>query len=73
MLGSSIFYTSTINRVAKKMRTYFEMGTDGHRFLCFKFEISCLRRYLRGVSIQLLVRLICVISQQMVIFILFSQ
>ena len=24
-----------INRVAKKMRTYFEMGTDGHRFLCF--------------------------------------
>ena len=23
------------NRVAKKMRTYFEMGTDGHRFLCF--------------------------------------
>ena len=29
-----------INRVAKKMRTYFEMGTDGHRFLCFQFGIS---------------------------------
>ena len=27
-------------RVAKKMRTYFEMGTDGHRFLCFQFGIS---------------------------------
>ena len=26
--------------VAKKMRTYFEMGTDGHRFLCFQFDIS---------------------------------
>ena len=26
--------------VAKKMRTYFEMGTDGHRFLCFQFGIS---------------------------------
>ena len=23
------------NRVAKKMRTYFEMGTDGHRFFMF--------------------------------------
>ena len=30
----------TKNRVAKKMRTYFEMGTDGHRFLCFQFGIS---------------------------------
>ena len=29
-----------VNRVAKKMRTYFEMGTDGHRFLCFQFGIS---------------------------------
>ena len=28
------------NRVAKKMRMYFEMGTDGHRFLCFQFGIS---------------------------------
>ena len=28
------------NRVAKKMRTGFEMGTDGHRFLCFQFGIS---------------------------------
>ena len=28
------------NRVAKKMRTYFEMGTDGHRFLCFQFGVS---------------------------------
>ena len=28
------------NRVAKKMRTYFEMGPDGHRFLCFQFGIS---------------------------------
>ena len=28
------------NRVAKKMRRYFEMGTDGHRFLCFQFGIS---------------------------------
>ena len=28
------------NRVAKKMRTYFEMGTDSHRFLCFQFGIS---------------------------------
>ena len=30
----------TFNRVAKNMRTYFEMGTDGHRFLCFQFGIS---------------------------------
>ena len=30
----------TKNRVAKNMRTYFEMGTDGHRFLCFQFGIS---------------------------------
>ena len=29
-----------INRVAKKMRTDFEMGTDGHRFLFFQFGIS---------------------------------
>ena len=28
------------NRVAKKMRTYFEMGTDGHRFVCFQIGIS---------------------------------
>ena len=26
---------TSFNRVAEKMRTYFEMGTDGHRFLCF--------------------------------------
>ena len=31
---------SVFDRVAKKMRTYFEMGTDGHRFLCFQFGIS---------------------------------
>ena len=31
---------SAINRVAKKMRTYFEMGTDGHHFLCFQLGIS---------------------------------
>ena len=49
------------------------MGTDGHRFLCFKSEISWLRRYPRGVSIQQLVRLMCVISQQMVSLFLFSQ
>ena len=30
-----LFPAPTFNRVAKKMRTYFEMGTDGHRFLCF--------------------------------------
>ena len=28
------------NRAAKKMRTDFEMGTDGHCFLCFRFGIS---------------------------------
>ena len=28
------------NRVAKEMRTDFEMGTDGRRFLCFQFGIS---------------------------------
>ena len=28
------------NRIAKKMRTYFEMGRDGHRFLCFQFGFS---------------------------------
>ena len=53
------------------MGTYFEMGTDGHRFECFKcfqIGISSLRRYLRRVSIQLLDCLVCVISQQMVIF-----
>ena len=54
------------NSVAKKMRTYFEMGTDGHRVLCFYFGIILLRRYLRGVSIHLRVCLIYVISQQMV-------
>ena len=27
-------------RVAKKMGTYFEMGTDGHRFVCFQNGIS---------------------------------
>ena len=26
-------------RVAKKMRTCFEMETDGHRFLCFQIGI----------------------------------
>ena len=31
---------TVINRVAKKMRTYFEMGTDGNRFLCFQIGIS---------------------------------
>ena len=66
-----LFANTRLNRVAKKMRTYFEMGTDGHRFLCFKFGISLLRRYLRGVSIQLLVRLMCVISQEIVIFLYF--
>ena len=29
-----------INRVAKKMGTYFEMGTDGHRCVCFQIGIS---------------------------------
>ena len=38
------------DRVAKKMRMDFEMGTDGHRFVCFKFGISRLRRHLRGVT-----------------------
>ena len=28
------------NRVTKKMVTYFEMGTDGHRFVCFQIAIS---------------------------------
>ena len=27
------------NRVAKKMRTYFEMGTDGHHFYVFNWEL----------------------------------
>ena len=35
-----------INRVARKIRTYFEMGTDGQRFVCLKSGISILRRYL---------------------------
>ena len=30
----------TYNRVAKKMGTYFEMGTDGHRFICFEIGSS---------------------------------
>ena len=34
------------NRVATKVRTYFEMRTDGQRFLCLKSRISILRRYL---------------------------
>ena len=37
---------STYNRVATKVRTYFEMRTDGQRFLCLKSRISILRRYL---------------------------
>ena len=28
------------NRVARKMGTYFDMGTDGHRFGCFQIGIS---------------------------------
>ena len=35
-----------LNRVATKVRTYFEMRTDGQRFLCLKSRISILRRYL---------------------------
>ena len=31
---------STTNAVANKMRTYFEMGTDGHRLVCFQIGIS---------------------------------
>ena len=31
---------STTNAVAKKMRTYFEIGTDGHRFVCFQIGTS---------------------------------
>ena len=27
------------NRVAKKMGTYFEMGMNGHRFVCFQIGI----------------------------------
>ena len=30
----------TLNRITKKLRTDFEMGTDGHRFSCFQFGIS---------------------------------
>ena len=37
---------ASANRVARKMRTYFEMGTDGQRFVCLKSGISILRRYL---------------------------
>ena len=44
----------------------------GHRFLCFNSELVDFEGTL-GVSIQLLVRLMCVISQQMAIFYLFSQ
>ena len=43
----------------QKMGTYFEMGTDGHRFVCFQTGISWLQRHLWGVSIQLLVRPTC--------------
>ena len=42
----------TFNRVAEKMRTYFEMGTDGQRFFPFQSGISFLRRYLRAVSVH---------------------
>ena len=34
------------NRVARKMRTYFEMGTDGERFVSLKSGNSILRRYI---------------------------
>ena len=30
---------SLVHRVAKKTGTYFEMGTDGHRFVCFQIGI----------------------------------
>ena len=33
--ASTILEHSAFNRVAKKMRTYSEMGTDGHRFFRF--------------------------------------
>ena len=32
--------SNVCHRVAKKMGTYFEMGTDGHRFLFFQIGIS---------------------------------
>ena len=41
------------NKVAKKMGTYFEIGTDAHRFVCFQSGISIPRRYLRGVSVYI--------------------
>ena len=39
-LKAEVWVEAVTNRVAKKMRTYFEMGTDGHRFLCFQFGIN---------------------------------
>ena len=42
-----------INKVAKKMGAYFEMGTGGQRFICFQSGISILRRDLRGVSVYI--------------------
>ena len=35
-----------INRVARKLRTYSEMETDGQRFVGLKSGINILRRYL---------------------------
>ena len=34
----------------KKMGTYFEMGTDRQVCVCSQCVISCVRRYVRGVS-----------------------
>ena len=41
------------NKVAKKMGTDFEMGTDGQRFVYFQSGIDILRRCLRGVSVYI--------------------
>ena len=31
-------YSYNFNKIANKMRTYFEMGTDGHRFFMFSIR-----------------------------------
>ena len=34
------YFVFAFHRVAKKVRTYFKMGADGHRFLCLQFGMS---------------------------------
>ena len=37
--SSPLVFAPNLTGLPKKMGTYFEMGTDGHRFVCFQIGI----------------------------------